>query len=160
MDLLLFGVVEMLKKKLGIEAFERDWSWSKGLVNYFKISSTLIIPESVEWIGDKAFFDCEKLKKVVIPGNVESIGKWAFRDCMRLEEVEILEGVVKIGYSTFQDCKMLKEVSIPRSVDYIGYRAFEGCETATIILRKQKNEFKDTGSLVFDVRDVKEETRT
>lgn len=149
----------MLKKKLGIEAFERDWYWSKGLVNYFKISSTLIIPESVERIGDKAFL-CEKLRKVIIPGNVKSIGKWAFRDCMRLEKVEILEGVVEIGYSTFQDCKMLKKVSIPRSVDYIGCRAFYGCKYATIILRKPKNEFKDTGSLVFDVRYVKEETRT
>lgn len=158
--MLFFGVVEMLKKRLGIEAFERDWIWSKGLVDCFKISSTLIISESVERIGDKAFFDCEKLRKVIIPGNVKSIGNYAFCDCMRLEEVEILEGVVKIEYSTFQDCKMLKKVSIPRSVDYIGYRAFEGCETAAIILRKPKNEFKDTGSLVFDVRYVKEETRT
>ena len=80
---------------------------------------------------------------------------------MRLEEVEILEGVVKIEYSTFQDCKMLKKVSIPRSVDYIGYRAFEGCETATIILRKPKSEFKLIGDSAFKAcKYVKEEVRS
>ena len=152
---MLSGGVKMLKKKLGIEVIEYG-----RICHRFKIPSTLIIPEGCVKVGGRAFWRCRELKRVVIPGNVKSIGKWAFRDCMRLEEVEILEGVVKIGNSTFQDCKMLKEVSIPGSVDYIGYCAFEGCETATIILRKPKNEFKDTGSLVFDVRDVKEETRT
>ena len=71
----------MLKKKLGIEGIETDWYSDEKLINYFKIPSTLIIPKDVEGIGDYAFMDCSKLKKVTIPESVEKIGSGAFWGC-------------------------------------------------------------------------------
>ena len=130
----------MLKKKLGPEAVERDWSWYiKRLKNYFKISSTLNIPEGCEHIGGYAFWECRWLKKVVIPESVEEIGISAFRGCKSLEKVVIPESVEKI-----RDC------------------AFDGCENAVIILRKPRSEYKFIGRYrVFDdVKDVKEEIRS
>lgn len=73
----------MLKKKLGTEAIERGWFCSEKLGNYFKISSTLIIPESVKEIGQYAFWECRKLKKAIIPKGVKYIGNYAFWDCSR-----------------------------------------------------------------------------
>ena len=69
----------MLKKRLGIEAIERDWFFDHTF-DYFKIPPTLIILEGCVRIGECAFDGCSKLKKVVIPKSVESI-KWrAFCD--------------------------------------------------------------------------------
>ena len=129
----------MLKKKLGPEAVERDWSWYiKSLKDYFKIPSTLIIPEGCRWIGGYTFEYCWWLKKVEIPGSVKNIGGCAFR-C----------------------CEKLGKVVIPESVERIGYCAFYYCSNATIILRKPRSEYKFIGRYrVFDdVKDVKEEIR-
>ena len=71
----------MLKKKLGTEAIERGWFCSEKLGNYFKIASTLIIPESVKEIGQYAFWCCDKLKEVEIPKSVEVIGYCSFYGC-------------------------------------------------------------------------------
>lgn len=67
----------MLKKKLGINAIEMKCD----LVSYFKIPSTLVIPEGCKWIGVHSFSGCRKLKKVIIPESVEWIASFAFRDC-------------------------------------------------------------------------------
>ena len=112
----------MLKKKLGIEAIERNWPAlikNKSVQTYFKVPSILIISGSCENIGDSAFCDCDGLRKVVIP-----------------------EGVVKIGGLAFYKCENLEKVEIPKSIEKIGYASFSGCKNATIILKKHKKDFK------------------
>lgn len=147
------------KKKLGIEGIEREWSLSLSI--YYKISSTLIIPEGCEKIGFAAFRGCKELKSVVIPGNVKTIQNFAFKGCDKLERVEILEGVEGIGFCAFRGCSRLEKVVIPGSVEWIVDRSFEGCVDATVILEKPRSEYKFIGRYrVFDdVKDVKEEIR-
>ena len=104
---MLLQVVKMLKKKLGINAIESDWS----LHRYFKISSTLIISEECVRIGWSSFWRCERLKKVIIPESVKRIGFVAFRDCWnatiilkkRREDFEFLAS------DAFNGCKDVKE---------------------------------------------------
>ena len=128
----------MLKKKLGPEAIERNWSVRHNcLIDYFKIPPTLIIPEGVESIGYHAL--CySNLKKVVIPGSVKYIGPCAFWKCKKLEEVIISESVKRIGYE-----------------------AFYYCSNATIILKKRREDFEKIGLNAFaGCNDVKEEIRS
>lgn len=98
----------MLKKKLGINAIEREWNPICNPYKYYKIPTTLIIPEGVKEIGRFAFYRCERLREVVIPGSVKKIGDWAFKDC---EDVEIkLEKLKKsrlIERFAFASCKKL-----------------------------------------------------
>lgn len=153
-------VVKMLKKKLGIEAIERDWYVGRRLATDFKIPSTLIIPKRVRWIGDFTFCNCERLKKVEIPGSIEEIGYCAFANCPELVQIEFLESVEEIGSLAFWDCRKLEKVVIPESCEKIGNSAFENCTGATIILKKHNRAFKGFGFDAFlGVRDVKEETR-
>ena len=42
----------------------------------------LVIPNSVESIGNYAFYDCSALTSVTIPNSVTSIGDYAFQDCI------------------------------------------------------------------------------
>lgn len=148
----------MLKKKLGVEAVEMDWpDDNEELKDYFKVSSTLIVSEGVERVGDYAFWGCKKLKRVIIPKSVEEIGYKAFFECIELEEVEIPEGVRDIGKSAFEKCRILKEVEIPESVEVIKRYAFWGCEKATIILKNSGKDFKIIGRDAFlNCKDVKD----
>jgi len=91
----------MLKKRPGTEAIERNWSSVEKLVYcYFKIPSTLIIPEGCVKVGGRAFWRCDRLKKVIIPEGVERIGLAAFEGCPRLEEVEIPKSVKYVEEET------------------------------------------------------------
>ena len=179
---MLLRVVKMLKKKIGAEAIERY----RFLENFFKIPTSLIIPEGVKGIRESTFSGCDWLKSVVIPGSVKSIGGSAFYGCENLEDVLIQggadiryhafsgctklkrvvipEGVKRIGNSAFKDCYELEKVEIPESVKVIEAYAFNDCKSATIILKKPKSEFEYFGFGVFlgcsgDVRYVEEETR-
>lgn len=157
MGLKLLKVLGMLKKKLGVEAVEMGWT-GRRLFNYYKISSTLIIPEGCVEIGNFAFSSCERFREVVIPENIKNIGIGAFWLCGELKKVIIPKSVKEIKDRTFQSCRNLREVIIPESVEEIGYGAFDGCEEATIILKKPEKDFKYIDKWAFGgCKDVKEE---
>ena len=145
---MLLLIVEMLKKRLGAEGIEKVWS--EGHISYYyKIPTSIIIPEGCKEIGYYAFLDCRKLKKVEIPGSVKSIGVHAFNGCYNLKEVVIPEGVESIGHYAFYCCRDLKKVEISGSVEYIDSWAFGGCENAEVILKKPWSEFKGIASNAF-----------
>ena len=100
-------VVKMLKKRLGIEAIESDWS----LYRYFKIPSTLIIPEGCEKITNWAFYDCSWLEKVVISGSVKVIGDCAFNKCKNATIIlrKPRRKFKKIAKNTFYSVRDVKE---------------------------------------------------
>jgi hypothetical protein len=52
-----------------------------------KANDTLVIPEGVTSIDDKAFTTCYYLEKVVLPASLTYIGSEAFKNCSLLEEV-------------------------------------------------------------------------
>ena len=65
MDHWLLQIVEMLKKRLGAEAIERDWL-EEYTSSYFKIPSPLlIIPEGCVSIGRSIFWRCKSVKEEI-----------------------------------------------------------------------------------------------
>ena len=93
---MFFMIVKMLKKKLGAEALELNWSWEKNLTNHFKIPSTLIIPDGVKRIGSYAFWRCSEIKAVYIPKNIKSIGWRAFCGCKKLRNIICEKKVITV----------------------------------------------------------------
>ena len=92
-------------------------------------SDRILIPESVNSIGNWVFSDCSSLQSIVIPESVISIGDGAFSGCSSLQSIHIPESVNSIGDWAFSDCSSLQSVDIPDSVNYIGDYAFRNCSS-------------------------------
>ena len=94
----------------------------------------------------RLYLNGEEVKDLVIPNSVESIGDDAFRGCTSLTSVTIGDGVKSIGESAFYGCENLTSVTIPKSVTSIGAWAF----AATDGLKEIK---VDKDNLVYDSRE-------
>ena len=88
---------------------------------------SIVIPDSVAKIGNKAFAGCWGLKSITLPKNLECIGRDAFGDCRMLKSIVIPDGVKSIGHFAFYDCFNLESIVIPDSVESIGNGAFSRC---------------------------------
>lgn len=69
--------------------------------------TTLILPDTLETIGDSAFADCRKLRGVYIPDTVTTIGSSAFAGCIDMESVSVPAATEAIGTGAFHGCASL-----------------------------------------------------
>lgn len=88
------------------------------------ISGEYVIPAGVKKIGDEAFYDCEKLSKVIFPETLSEIGRSAFEYCSVLEEISIPDSVERVGGRAFWHCPSVKRIKIPSTISVIGDYAF------------------------------------
>lgn len=104
------------------------------LTSYTGSKEHVVIPEGVKRIGgnpdNSIFEDTEtEIKSVVIPDSVIEIGERAFYTCLQLEEVTMGNGVKKIGQEAFAGCFKMKTIHLSDSLQEIGLRAFNFCES-------------------------------
>lgn len=103
------------------------------LLLYLGTGGDVIIPTTVDTIGQGSFSDCSTLASVSIPSTVTSIGSSAFNGCSGLTSVNIPSGITSISSSVFKNCSGLTSITIPFSVTSIGDYAFEGCNGLTTV---------------------------
>ena len=75
-------------------------------------------------ITDEAFGNCENMSEIKIPDSVQYIGEGAFYCCTGLEAVDFGNGIKSIGREAFMWCVNLSDIAIPDSVTKIGKDAF------------------------------------
>ncbi len=95
---------------------------------------TVTLPAGLREIGKEAFFRCDKLTEVTFPSGLRTIGDYAFSQCSRLQTAVFGEGLQTIGDYAFSQCSELKTVVFPTGLQTIGERAFFLCselETVT-----------------------------
>lgn len=100
----------------------------------------------VKEIGDRAFFTCSYMVRLILPEGITRIGELAFAYC-GLEEINIPSTVTEIGASAFGACGSLTQVTIPESVTTIGARAFYSCDRLERVVIEGRIE--ELGSYVF-----------
>ncbi len=107
----------------------------------------LEIPDSMESIGDYAFYNCSSLKSVKIPGSVKKVGSDAFENCTGLTKAEFasIENLCGTEFGGIYANPLLyakhlyingaevTNLEIPNSVKNIGVAAFAGCTSATSV---------------------------
>ena len=96
--------------------------------------TSVSIGDGVESIGESAFYDCDYLESITIPDSVKSIGFEAFYSCSNLQSATIGKGVTSIGNSAFSGCGRLMSITIPDSVTSIGHQAFYDCRLRSLII--------------------------
>ena len=97
----------------------------------FGIMKSIKIPETVTYIGTRAFEDCTSLESVNLPSKIKVIYAYTFEGCQSLKEITIPYGVLTIGEGAFADCVACEEIFIPASVTKIGafaFRNFSSCD--------------------------------
>ena len=98
--------------------------------------TTIEFPEGLETIGKCAFSGCTGLTEVVFPERLETIGESAFDGCTSLTKIEFPEGLETIGGHAFWQCTGLTEVVFPEGLETIGEYAFWECDGLTKIFSK------------------------
>ena len=83
-----------------------------------------VIPESVKIIEEGAFSSCLELKSVTMPDNIETIGKYAFSGCVKLNEIVLPANLKNLEKNTFHNCIELKKVKLPEKLKAIGDDVF------------------------------------
>ena len=102
----------------------------------FRSSSliSIMIPDSVKYIGYGAFGMNFLLSSITIPNSVTSIGASAFSFCSSLTSITIPDGVTSIGSETFMFCSSLSSIMIPDSVTSIADDAFLDCDSLSEVI--------------------------
>lgn len=93
----------------------------------YKKWNTIILPDSIINIENRAFSFCPELKFIKLPKNLESIGSETFRLCAKLESLSIPDTVVSIGEEAFFSCVSLKDINVPKSLKTLKKRLFCHC---------------------------------
>lgn len=115
---------------IGMKAFQNN-----------KSITSILIPNGVTKIGNKAFYYCENLKSIQLSAQLESIEKQAFQGCKALEEITFPDGLTKLGEAAFGDCEKIQMVFIPKNVKAISYNPFMGCDSLYSIMVDDNNPF-------------------
>lgn len=103
---------------IGVEAF-RDSGLEK-----------VQLPDNLQTLGDRAFYNCLQLKEVRSAGGAEAcdgvVGVGCFENCLSLEAVELPQRIAEMEGWTFIGCDKLVAVTVPGQVTKIGYDGLDG----------------------------------
>ena len=99
---------------------------------------SVVIPDSVEEIGEKGFFKCENLKSSTLSKKCSVVGSQAFEGCKQLEEIAFGDGVTELGTDCFKNCEGLKKVIFGDNMTTIGYSCFKNCKSLTDVKLPKK----------------------
>ena len=103
----------------------------------FKVNnqvSEIVLPDSLLYIGDWAFFGCANITAITIPDTVTSIGIGSFDNCVGLKSVKLSAALTKIEQFAFRGCVALESVAIPATVTEICDGAFFECSALTEVV--------------------------
>lgn len=97
---------------------------------------TLLLPDNLLTIGQRAFHSCTKINNLTYPSNLEKVLLGAFTGCSALNSTLLPNTVTEIkdGYN-FQNCSALALSSLPQNLaGPIGGNSFSGTSVAVSII--------------------------
>ncbi len=115
-----------------------------------RTDTTYTILEGTIGIADCAFNGAKNLESIDIPETVLYIGERAFDGCTGLEELTLKDGLKEIKAFAFTGNELLREVSIPKTVQKIDVGAFTNCSKLySVTILNDNLEFATEGK-IFD----------
>lgn len=108
---------------------------------------------AIKEIQAGAFANCISLEKIIIPESVEILGNNAFDGCSLLSDVTINKGVISIGDFAFKNCTELEQISLPRTTSDIGEGVFVGCEKLANLITENEKYYSFEG-MTFELEET------
>ena len=108
-------------------------SINKKAFQYSNSINSVIIPNTVKFIGDYTFYEASSLKNIHLGNGITDIGEHAFGSCANLQEISIPEGVTVLRENTFEYCSSLHSVSLPNTLESLEALVFFYCSSLTDI---------------------------
>ena len=96
-----------------------------------------VIPETVEEIGDEAFYRSYSMEQVTIPSSLKQMGEQVFADSPKLKKAVINSPM--IGKGQFRICNNLEIIEIGDNLREIGAYAFHKCPALWYIRMPKAN---------------------
>lgn len=90
---------------------------------------------------------------VIIPDTVHTIHEKAFRRNASVTSIEIPSAVTRIEWGAFSFCENLEQIIIPPSVNFISVSAIEGCKRLKSIIIEGSEYYHAKGNQIFSVND-------
>lgn len=96
---------------------------------------TIDVPETVTFIGQKAFRHCTKLQTFKFPTKVYQIGEGAFRECASLDNIDMSNlNISELSTSLFRNCDSLRTLKLPKILTGFGDYALSGTSIVELVL--------------------------
>lgn len=108
-----------------LKSIERAAFW--GSEQVYPRFKEIKIPDSVETIGNGAFYDCRDLERITLPSALQTLSTVTFYNCTALSEVTFPASLKTIESSAFSGCRNLSEVELPASLKAIQSSVFHLC---------------------------------
>lgn len=89
--------------------------------------------EGVKEIKDEAFANCSQLTNLTLPSTTKSLGAGVCSNCVNLLSITIPKDVKRIESNAFLNCKSIKNVKFNTILTTICHNAFDGCENIEIL---------------------------
>lgn len=110
------------------------------------------LPKNATSIRSAALLWCFSLVEVVLPVKIESIGSNAFGSCKYLKNIDLPPTLKTIDAAAFGNCYSLETISLP-GVETIGVSAFGGCKKLTEV--RIPSTLKYIGDNAFNIDNLK-----
>lgn len=95
--------------------------------------TSIVIPDSVRYVGGNVFSSCTSLTGATIGNSVVSIGDRVFANCTALTNITIPDSVTNMGIRTFNFCTNLTSATIGNGLARINDYTFDGCTNLTSV---------------------------
>ena len=102
------------------------------IISFVGKDKRVIIPNTINTIGDFAFCSCRNIQQVDIPDSVTMVKEGAFASSS-LQRISIPDTITSIENYVFGFCDSLQQITIPKTVTQIGNCAFYCCKSIPTI---------------------------
>lgn len=94
----------------------------------------IILPDSLQTIGEQAFYRCYNLLSINVPKKVKVLNNYTFYECIYLKDVMLPDGMTNINNYVFMYDYALENIHLPDSLTYLGYQTLYYCNSLDSIV--------------------------
>lgn len=95
--------------------------------------TTIYVPDSIEDIGDSAFYNCVDTQSITLGNKVTLIGEKAFMNCSNLSSINLNANLKTIKASVFENCSKLTSAVLGKELSELGDKSFANCESLSTV---------------------------